>query len=411
MDYVGLVDCNNFFVSCERLFRPDLAGRPVVVLSSNDGCVVARSQEVKDKGIAMGVPYFQIKDILSDMQATVFSSHFTLYRDISSRVFNVLRKRLGTIEPYSIDECFFKANLNEATALGHELRDLVLRQVGIPVSVGIALSKTQAKFANGLAKRTNGSCVLRPEDWQEKISTIKLSEVWGVGEGKTKQFKTYGLFTVADFLRQSASLAGSRFGLEGARLYAELTGKGAVKLQNNNAPKTIMNTRSFAKETKNKVVVLGALLYHLHELVKELDQTTTKAIRIRVLMSPSSYGDFAFSGSSAEAILTTPSRDIFELTKVVTHLVAENFKENVPYKKAGIVASVVAETGLTASLFTEPTVTMDLTDTLLNLNKRFGKEALRLGNLITGASASLSRQQSLSPDYTTRWSDIKTVRA
>ncbi len=413
MRYVGLVDCNNFFVSCERLFRPDLKNRPVVVLSSNDGCVVARSQEIKDKGIAMGVPYFQIKDTLSDMGAVTFSSHFALYRDISNRVFEVLRRRLGSIEPYSIDECFFRTSLAEAEALGIELRDLVAKEVGIPVSVGIALSKTQAKYANSLAKKTNGFYLLKPEDWQVKIGEIKMGEVWGVGVGRTKQFGLSNINTVAEFLNLTAAEVGERFGIEGVRLYTELTGLNSSKIFSDSpTPKSIMNTRSFAKESKSKKVMLEALFYHLHELVKELHQTGTKASRIRVLMYPSRYSSFAFQGSSVEAILTIPSSDIFELTKVVTDLVEKHYRQDVPYKKAGVVATVRAEGALTASLFgINSANTNELTETVIAINNRHGKNALRLGNLAQSQAVWSSRSESMSPDYTTCWSDLKTVKA
>ncbi|MFM2423981.1 MAG: hypothetical protein RLZZ70_370, partial [Candidatus Parcubacteria bacterium] len=145
MQYVGLIDCNNFFVSCERLFRPDLRAVPVLVLSSNDGCVVARSREIKDMGIPMGVPYFQIKDILKDTGTVCFSSHFALYRDISSRVFSVVREQFSRVEQYSIDEAFFTFeadSLPEAERLLTTLKALVEQRIGIPVTVGAAASKT-----------------------------------------------------------------------------------------------------------------------------------------------------------------------------------------------------------------------------------------------------------------------------
>lgn len=156
MKYIAVLDCNNFFVSCERLFRPDLRHRPVVVLSSNDGCVVARSQEVKDMGISMGIPAFQIKDIIKDRDITTFSSNFTLYRDISARVMAVLKQEVQRMEQYSIDEAFFEVESKSEEALSLFLVGLKKKielSVGIPVSLGTAATKTQAKYANRLAKK------------------------------------------------------------------------------------------------------------------------------------------------------------------------------------------------------------------------------------------------------------------
>lgn len=414
MDKIGLVDCNNFYVSCERLFRPDLAKRPVVVLSSNDGCVVARSQEIKDKGIAMGVPYFQIKDILSDMKAEVFSSHFALYRDISKRVFNILRSRLGEVDEYSIDECFFNVNISDAEALSLELRDLVKRQVGIPVSVGVAQSKTQAKFANRLAKKTNGRFVLTIDEWQKRTTTINLGEIWGVGEGRLRQFANYKLVTVADYLQQSVSEVGSRFGLPGVELYAELNGQSSDHIQSSSSTrKTITNSRSFAKESKDKKIILGALLYHLHELIRELAETKTTATKIKILLIPGRFGDFSLQNTIAEDILTLPSRDIFTLTEIVTRLFEKYFRAGIPYKKVGIVATVVSDEGLTTSLFPKQEATANLTEVLLDLNKRFNQKALRLGNLTMteGRRSTLSAEQFISPNYTTQWSELKIIKA
>src|SRR3989338_2114936 len=164
MKYIALLDCNNFFVSCERLFRPDLLGKPVVVLSSNDGCVVARSKEIKDKGIPMGVPYFQIKDTLTEIGATIFSSHFALYRDVSRRVFEVVRTYQSEIEQYSIDECFFTSESEDPYRWVEEMKRRVEQEVGIPVSIGVASSKTRAKYVNTVAKKTTGIAIWGEED-------------------------------------------------------------------------------------------------------------------------------------------------------------------------------------------------------------------------------------------------------
>ena len=175
MKYIGVIDGNNFFVSCERLFRPDLVGKPVIVLSSNDGCVVARSQEVKDIGVAMGVPVFQIKDIIKDKGIVTFSSNFTLYRDISQRVFSVVKELLPDKEQYSIDEAFFTLEATDVVEVTHKLKVIkheIERRVGIPVSIGLAATKTQAKYASKLAKKTGGVVVIDGCSWHALATHI-----------------------------------------------------------------------------------------------------------------------------------------------------------------------------------------------------------------------------------------------
>lgn len=213
--YVGLVDCNNFFVSCERLFRPDLARRPVLVLSSNDGCVISRSQEVKDRGIPMGVPYYQIKDKIMEERIAVFSSNFTLYRDLSQRVFSIIKKEVDRFEPYSIDEGFFTVSLSEAERLGEHLKDKVSRAVGIPVSIGMAPSKTIAKLATSVAKKTSGVTVWSLPMWEEQAPQVLVGELWGVGRQRTKALQAAQLLTAADIMHADTAFLKRRFGIEG----------------------------------------------------------------------------------------------------------------------------------------------------------------------------------------------------
>jgi DNA polymerase V len=415
MRYIGLVDCNNFFVSCERLFRPDLAQRPVVVLSSNDGCVVARSQEIKDKGIPMGAPYFQVKDTLSDIKAEVFSSHFSLYRDISRRVFNVLRRRLGEIEQYSIDECFFMVDSDTAPELALEIRDLVFKEVGISVSVGIGRSKTIAKYAIHRAKKTTGVAIVSPEDWQAVVPTLSLAEIWGVGRSRSQQFREAGLLTVADLLAWREGQVGRHFGVEGVRLQAELCGEHESTIQTVRSPqKSFMSTASFSAMTENKTVIFEALSYHLHEVVRDLVAASSVATHVRILAYPSRFGDYAWQGLSVEVILPLPTNDIFTLSRIVYELLEAHFKPNVPYKKAGIVVTAEAATGMTQSLFSEDTKTptTELAGILHSLNARFGRSTVRVGGSIRqGETTVLPRREACSPDYTTQWKSLPVVKA
>ena len=226
----GLCDCNNFFVSCERVFRPDLEGRPVVVLSNNDGCVVARSNEAKAIGIGMGQPYFQARGLLERHNGVVFSSNFTLYGDLSRRVMTTLRSMVEEIEVYSIDEAFFNlAGYDEPLdELGRKIRTTIRRHTGIPVSIGIAPTKTLAKIAAKLAKqypKLGGCCYMhREEDIRKVLSRFPLKDVWGIGRRYGKAFDKMQLLTAQQFVELDKQWVQGRMGITGVRTWMELRG-------------------------------------------------------------------------------------------------------------------------------------------------------------------------------------------
>lgn len=415
MQYIALLDCNNFFVSCERLFRPDLKQRPVVVLSSNDGCVIARSKEIKDIGIPMGVPYFQIKDTLREINAVTFSTHFALYRDISKRVFEVVREHFDTVEQYSIDECFIRFESKDPEGEIIKLKQVVEQRVGIPVSIGVSSSKTRAKYVNSVAKKTNGIAVWGEARFQEEVSLISLYEIWGVGKGRTDQFKKHGIKTVADLTALSPAIVAKLFGVEGSRLFMELNGTEAYLVtQAKPSQKTIMNTRSFANTTNELPVLRDALLYHLHQGVKDLQTMDLQAKVLRILLGTSRHGDYMLQGSSLSCSFS-PTQDLFTLEKVAIKLLSECFKPDVPYKKAGVIlADLVAVGAQTESLFgvsEKEAGTKVLTKTLHEINRKLGSDSLQLGRVSSDLSSWSVRKDLLSPAYTTNWSQLKTVLA
>lgn len=418
MKYIALLDCNNFFVSCERVFRPDLNGKPVVVLSSNDGCVVARSQEIKDIGIPMGVPYFQIKDTLKSVKATVFSSHFSLYRDISRRVFSLVRNEFAKVEQYSIDECFIEIDEGNAEEMMFGLREKILKEIGIPVSVGIALSKTQAKYASKLAKSEGGVRKLTAKEFRATAERIKLGELWGVGKGRGMKFHKDGINTAADLLKLPRSTVTSCYGVEGVRLWSELDGQAVYPVENVLiAQKSIMSTRSFKEATEDKNAVFDALLYHLHQVVKDLVAMGLSARKIRLMIAPSRHGSYAFYARSKEVILLEPTADLFVLTEVIHDAFEEIFITNVPYKRAGVVVSDLVSSGSkTPTLFTSNDKSSNkdtefVTETLLKINQKLGSEMVQLGRIAKPKTSWAAKRELLSPSYTTTWKDIKVVKA
>ncbi len=413
---IGLVDCNNFFVSCERLFRPDLQQKPVIVLSSNDGCVVARSQEVKDMGIPMGVPYFQIKDIVKDKQIAIFSSNFNLYRDISRRVFSVVREICQTFEQYSIDEGFFRVPAPAAEAMGWQIKDRVARTVGMPVSVGLAPSKTLAKYAGALAKRERGVRLLSTSDWRQRATAVSLGELWGVGAGRMRAFAEAGLSTAGDLLAADPALIERRFGVEGARLQRELRGQSAYPVQTTTKqPQSMMHSRSFKAATHSQSVVEAAVAYHLRRGVEDLVEQGLCAQYLTVSIQSSRYESRAPGWGSETVLLTPATADVFVLLREGVAALRRLFRSDVAYQKAGItlsglVPAALVTTPLWGSDDSAAARRKDLGVTIERLNERWGSDTVVLG-YYAPTMTWRSRHDALSPAYTTRWSDVVRVRA
>ncbi len=411
--YTGLIDCNNFFVSCERVFRPDLWKRPVVVLSSNDGCVVARSQEVKDKGVPMAVPYFQVKDILSDMGTVVFSSHFSLYRDLSRRVFSLVEAEVGEIEKYSIDECFFTLEASGVEARMNALRQRIWQSIGIPVSIGIAPSKTIAKCANDQAKQTNGFQLITPMAWQTMAAVTPLSTVWGVGRGLSSRFRAAQLDTVAEYAAQPLSTIQSLFGVVGTRLWHEVRGEVALPVTTKiPTPQSFTSSRSFAKSVTDKVTVRSALSYHLYQVVVDMVRTGTLARAIRIVIAPSRFAAVVGLVGSAEVVLDIPSNDILVLEKLITQLFERLFTFGVAYKKAGVTVLTTTAAGQTPDLFTNSSGQASITSLLMSINERVQQPVVGVGMVPRlGVRTWEGSHKWRSPDYTTRWEDVCEVSA
>lgn len=412
-NYIGVIDCNNFFVSCERLFRPDLLKRPVIVLSSNDGCVVARSQEIKDMGIPMGVPYFQIKDSLKDNEVAVFSSNFTLYRDISRRVFGVVKELLTNFEPYSIDEGFFSVDGASAQNIALELRERVGQAVGIPVSVGIAPSKTLAKWANGRAKKSGGVYMLRNEAWQTMSSQVTLGELWGVGGRGAQAYAAHGVTTAADLIAADPARVARLFGVAGVRLRAELLGQAAYAIQNQQGTKqSIASSRSFERSTQALAVVQDAVAYHVRQAVSGLRRQGLCASKMTVTICSSRYEQNGPGYAVREIELLAPSDDVFVFLRHATQVVEILFASGVAYKKAGVVLSGFTPTSFVyQGLFDTPNAaTAQVAAVVEALNVRQGGALVTIGSHLKESKWS-TRRETLSPAYTTRWSALRIVQA
>jgi DNA polymerase V len=411
---IGLMDCNNFFVSCERLFRPDLLRKPVAVLSSNDGCIVARSQEVKDLGVPMGVPYFQVKEVLTKAGATLFSSNFTLYRDISARVMKTLESEVGFIDVYSVDEAFFELPDDTTEEEIAALRARIIAQVGIPVSIGVAETKTLAKQASVLAKKNNGVCILTSDLWKEKMDTVLCGSVWGVGRQTTVKLRAMGVETVAQYIALPLPILRQYFGVVGERTQKELQGVSVYAVgegAREESQQSIMSTRSFEKTTTNLHDLESAIGYHVTEVAEKLREKKVSAVRMSVMILPSRHGDFFLHRGSAEVVFSPPTNATQKLLSEALLQLSTIYEKDVPYKKAGVVVSaLVPEDYSTGTLFAEQKVDTKKIDVLTDmLNDKFGHGTVRSGVILKNGARGSAKLRS--KEYTTRWGDIPTVQA
>lgn len=414
---IGILDCNNFFVSCERLFRPDLLKKPVAVLSSNDGCVVARSQEVKDLDIPMGVPYFQVKETLSKAGAVFFSSNFALYRDISARVMNILMQEVGFCEVYSIDEAFFNVpdSVTEAEVLA--IRATVMRHTGIPVSIGVAHTKTLAKQASKIAKKRTGVCVLDENEWKRIAQETPCSTVWGIGRQTSIRLLEMGIMSVAAFLALDRTIVRRSFGVIGERLQNELQGISVYHLGDHHGEEdtqqSIMSTRSFAQTTSTLSALQSAIGYHVTEVAQKLREKKLLASRMTLLVLPSRHGDFFLHSLRKEIVFTTPVSDTQTLLSAAIAGLQEIFQADVPYKKAGIVVSGLQPSMYEIASLFEDTVSTEARkkiDTVTDaLKERFGNGIVRSGIVLTSGARGSAKLRSKA--YTTQWKDIPSVYA
>lgn len=290
----ALVDCNAFFVSCEKVFQPHLEGKPVIVLSSNDGCAIARSNEAKALGIKMGAPLFKIQEIVKKNHVKVFSSNFSFYGDMSSRVMETLKQFSPSLEIYSIDEAFLNLRSlpeNELFSHGCRIKEIVKLWTGIPVGVGIAPTKTLAKVANHLAKKHSlGCCILvKQEDIEAALKNFPLQDVWGIGSQWSKKLASLGFKTALDLVQADSSWLRKTFNVVLARTALELKGIACLSLEETSHPKkSLISSRSFGKPITSFEVLREALSYHASSLAQKLRQqgSTTPLLSIFIRTSP-----------------------------------------------------------------------------------------------------------------------------
>ena len=417
----GLVDCNNFYASCERVFNPYWIGRPVVVLSNNDGCVIARSNEVKTLGIKMGVPAYQIKELVDRYNIGVFSSNYTLYGDMSNRVMTMLSGFVQDIEIYSIDEAFLdfhgygRFNLEE---YGRDIVCKVTKGTGIPVSMGIAPTKTLAKVANKFAKNYpayKGACLIDTEE--KRIKALKLFEigdVWGIGHRHARKLKAMGVNTVYDFTQLSRAWVREYMTIVGERTWRELQGEPCVDMEMvEPRKKTICTSRAFGENAYTLADLEEAVSTYAGICAEKLRKQKSCAASLMVFIHTNHFNPNAPQYAKNCVIkFTTPSSSTSEIVKYALQALRLIYRKGYGYKKSGvIITEIVPENAVQMNLF--DTVDRDkqnkISKVMDDLNSGFKSQVLRLGVQGTERKWKL-KQEKLSGCFTTKLNEVITIK-
>ena len=422
----ALVDVNNFYVSCERVFAPKLEGVPVVVLSNNDGCAVARSAEVKALGVKMATPWFKIKDLAKEHGILAYSSNYTLYGDMSDRVVQVLRRFTPNLEVYSIDESFLKIEsvlkaYPDGTHLGHVIKQDVKDTTGLPVCVGIGSSKTLAKFANHLAKKHPkfaGVCDVESmlkEELYQWMSEIPAGEVWGIGRQLAKKLKLLQINTVFDLMQVSPQTMRQQFGVVMERLCYELRGVSCLKLEEvAPAKQQIIASRSFGKLVTSLEELAESVATHAARAAEKLrtQNSVTGAISIFIETNPHKQNEPQYAQSITIA-LENPTDNTLKLTDAAIEGLKKIYQGGFRYKKAGIVLNLLSDKPtVQQSLFDDVETrgkSADLMKALDSINSRFGNAVIRSGAAGTKQAWQM-RSGNKSPNYTTQWNELPVVQ-
>ena len=348
----GLIDCNNFFVSCERLFKPWLKNRPVIVTSSNDGCAVAMSNEAKAIGITRGVPVFQIRDVIRRHDVTVLSGHHRLYGDLSARVMSTVESVVGDVEVYSIDEGFFQLPDGDAQrmeAIARETVRRVRRWVGIPTSVGVAPTRTLAKIAAGFAKKYpgyRGVCMIDNEDKRRKaLALTPIDKVWGIGRRLSARFSRYGMVTALDFADLSHFDVERIANVAAQRTWMELNGEPCIEADSESTAKQhICSTRTLVPSV-SRLEELSEHMAHFVEIAsRKLRRQNSFAAGICVFIQTNKFRtDLPQYGNSAYRHLEEPANDLMTLTKEAVEGLKTIYRPGLLYRRAGVIISDIVE--------------------------------------------------------------------
>ena len=416
----ALADCNNFFVSCERAFRPDLEGRPVIVLSRNDGCAIARSNEAKRLGIKMGDPLFKIRDLVRRHNIAVFSTNMSLYADFSRRVRAVLRESAPFIEVYSIDEAFLDLRGIEDVdfdSFAKELSARCRKLTCIPVSVGVAPTKTLAKIAAELCKsypKLRGGCFMhRKEDIEKVLRRWPIEDVWGIGRRSTPRLKAVGVNTAYDFTQLSENYVRSQMGITGVRTWRELRGIPAIEFEAGvDAKQSICNSRSFSTEIYDRAELAEQVAKFAAMTAEKLRSQNSVCSHLTVFAATNRFKESEVQQFGHICVpFVEPTDSTIDIVRAAREALGEIFVRGTGYKKAGVVASgILPREGVAVSMFNAEHQERHhrLMQALDNINSRVGDGAVVVAS--AGLSEVKANSAHRSPGYTTNWNELPVVK-
>ena len=416
---IALVDCNNFYVSCERVFNPKLANRPVVVLSNNDGCAVSRSNEVKALGVKMGTPWFKLKDLARQEGIIACSSNYALYADMSNRVMSILTQYSPCQEVYSIDECFLDLSGGPSGDLqqyGQDIRERVRQWTGLPVCVGIASTKTLAKLANHIAKKNpqfSGVCDLNAMTTAERerwFGGLGVGEVWGIGRRLAPKLAELGVSSVLELMRADPSMLRKRFSVMMEKTNRELNGMVCIEMEEISPPKKqIMSSRSFGVPVSDLQSLEESVSLYVARATEKLRHQKSCAGSVQVSIQTSPFNPkVPYYGNSITISLPTPTDDTMQIAKVAMWGLKRIYRAGFRYQKAGVLLSeIVPPSAVQTDLFAGRTdgrskIVMGLLD---GINRRLGR------GTVHSASQGFTqpwrmKQEHKSPGYTTCWDEL-----
>ena len=382
---IALVDGNNFFVSCERVLNPVINNKPVIVLSNNDGCVISRSNEAKSLGIQMGEPLFKIRGLVEKHKVLIYSVNFDLYQHFSTNIANALREFSLKVEKYSIDESFVMVpgTISDYRQWGREVRNNIDIKWAIPVSVGVAPSKTLSKLASHRAKEGDGVCVLE-NDTENVLKETFIGSVWGIGPKLADKFRRNGIKSAYDLTVQDNNWVKKHFGVVGLRIKYELCGISTTEVKDDvNSRKGISSTRSFGKNVYFKDELLQSLLYHLQIATRKLRRQQSVAGSIKIFIrtgkhkvGPQYYGSEDFN-------LLIPTDDLLTLSTQVKSMLDKVYRPNIPYYRSGVLLSKIQDNELKSqrNLLYEANHHNEVMRLLDMVQVKYGQNSLRLAGV------------------------------
>jgi DNA polymerase V len=424
MTRLALVDCNNFFCSCERVFDPALVDKPVVVLSNNDGCIISRSEEAKALGIPMGAPLHEQQEVIRKHGVRVFSSNYTLYGDMSARVMSILRDEVPAIEVYSIDEAFLQLPANFTEEKARALRAKVLQWTGIPVCIGIGSTKLLAKLANRHAKKNKaltGGVFDLASSWDPDgvMAATPADGLWGVGKNLALRLKGMGVTTALEFKQADPAAVRKSMGVIGERMLRELNGIPCLELEEMPPDrKGVMASRSFGRPVESIEELEEALANHVARASEKIRRYGLLATRMEVFLRTNRFrqGDPQYCPGIG-ITLDRPTNATGELMTTARELLHRIYRPGYRYKKTGIqLAHLVSEDEYQPELFDRPKARIDVDRIVDEINRRLGDPKNPVitrasqGTLRSGKGWKM-RSEKHSPHYTTDWRELPEVRA